>query len=582
MSRNKHVIGLAALAMMFLAGCSDYHVKYPTDYTDTLFNGVEDFSNQNKSNIVENNKENYYESVISTDTIYKNAVTQTLLAISTKAHEGKNVNSIMTDSDVYESVYAMADSDIESGKNKSNLKARAKDDMMSSARSGSYSDDNLYYESRFIRSLKEDFTLGDNDATPYKDGVLVTPFMEYGDVYDENSTQYDYYFKNSLYESYQLNYLTSEYIYNKAYSSIGATNARNVQVIALTERDDKTGNAKKLINAYVRDYIKGTGTDTTLVGTDPDFSVLEKLWKGITEKDVVNEISDDADTQADLKERYASVLLTDKERTWLIDNGVIITSDGTDTGSVTSIGSLTGKVMDEAEKVYDGLENLNKMDSSLLSTYTGSGTYNVETGVRKAIDEIATKSLVTRGIYLKSDGLSSLPTTLKDRVFDNSMVTSKSALETMKKEENYDKTTEDSLTTFEKDGMRYVVNPTAMGENDNIVYYDASSKTYYIVRILDVVSASSLSTSNESSMYTTAQKELLARKVAYTMSTTSTYQTDASVYWLRRTNINYYDEGFLDYMKSNYKDLFKTESSYDDEDKIDISDVDFKKIFEND
>lgn len=582
MSRNKHFIAIAGLAALVLAGCSDTHVKYPDDYKDILFNEIDDFANKNGVTIVENNKENYYESVLSSDTAYKNAVTQVLLAISTKAHNGSNVNRIMTDSDPYQSVYSMTDADINEGKNKSNLKTRAKADMMSSARSGSYSDDNLFYESRFIRSLKEDFTLGDVEAKEAHDGVLITPFMNYEDVFDATSNQYDYYFKKSLYETSQLNYLTSEYIYNKAYSSIGATSARNVQVIAITERDDKTGNAKKLINAYVRDYIKGTGTDTSLVGTDEDFSVLEKLWKGITEEDVIDEITDDTDTQDDLKDRYDSVLLTDSERSWLIDNGIIVTNDGTASGTVTSIGSLTGKVMDEAEKVYDGLENLNKMDSSLLSTYTGSGTYDVETGVRKAIDDIATKSLVTRGIYLKSDGLSSLPTTLKDRIFDSSMVSSKDGLDTMKKTENLDKTTEDSLTTFEADGYRYVVNPTAMGENDNIVYYDSASKTYYLVRILDVVSNSSLSMTNSSSMYSETQKELLARKVSYAMSTTSTYQTDASVYWLRRTNISFSDEDFLDYMKSNYKDLFKTDSSYDTEDRIDISDIDFKTIFDND
>ena len=72
--------------------------------------------------------------------------------------------------------------------------------------------------------------------------------------------------------------------------------------------------------------------------------------------------------------------------------------------------------------------------------------------------------------------------------------------------------------------------------------------------------------SREDSVYNDpAKKEQIAREVAYAMSTTGTYKSDATIYWLRRTNIDYSDEDFLEYMKSNYQDLFRTESSYDDD-----------------
>jgi hypothetical protein len=133
-----------------------------------------------------------------------------------------------------------------------------------------------------------------------------------------------------------------------------------------------------------------------------------------------------------------------------------------------------------------------------------------------------------------------------------------------------------------KDGFRYVTKTGTLNgsDTDNIIYYDSSSKTYYLVRILDVASSSSLSTTNTDSMYSADQKAYFARQIAYAMSTTGTYKTDSAIYWLRRTKISYSDDAFLTYMKTNYKDLFKTTSSVDSEDKISIANLNFGSWFD--
>ena len=82
-------------------------------------------------------------------------------------------------------------------------------------------------------------------------------------------------------------------------------------------------------------------------------------------------------------------------------------------------------------------------------------------------------------------------------------------------------------------------------------------------------------------MYTVEQKELLARQVAYSLAPTGDYKTNASVYWLRRIDIKYSDDDFLEYMKSNYKDLFKTESTVDKEEKIKLTEDDFKDVLDS-
>ncbi|MCI1734179.1 MAG: hypothetical protein LKM30_00360 [Bacilli bacterium] len=599
MSRSNHRIAtsLLALAMLTLASCSTTKIKYPTDYNSTLYSDVDTFAADKAVTVVENNKEQYYKNVLSTEGVYKEAVNQILLAIASEAHNydattktGTNVNAVSSDAITASSVLDSTTLPTLSAKNE-NLQNRAKLSMESTSRNGTYAKDNLFYENKFLTSLKENFTLGAGNADVTLNdlnGLLVTPFMTYDNIYgtdsknNDNITRYQYYFKNSLYEDMQINYLTSEYIYNKTYSAIGNSNARNVQVIALTDRSDEQaiGSAKKLLDAYVRDYIKGSGTVTNLVGTDKDFSVLSRLWKGIS-KDVIDGVST-TDTDADLEKRYGlvngtrnstSVVLTDDEKAWLKTNGLI--GDDVRQNNYT----LAGKVTKDQDTLDKGIADLNKADTTLESTYTGSYTYDIATGVRKAIDDIATKSLVTKGVYLKSDGLSSLPTALKERVFSLDMTTSADDITYMKANPD---TSKDSITVYEKDGFRYVTKTGTLNgsDTDNIIYYDSSSKTYYLVRILDVASSSSLSTTNTDSMYSADQKAYFARQIAYAMSTTGTYKTDSAIYWLRRTKISYSDDAFLTYMKTNYKDLFKTTSSVDSEDKISIANLNFGSWFD--
>ena len=50
-----------------------------------------------------------------------------------------------------------------------------------------------------------------------------------------------------------------------------------------------------------------------------------------------------------------------------------------------------------------------------------------------------------------------------------------------------------------------------------------------------------------------------------------TFNSDSTIYWLRRCNFSYSDGDFLDYVKGAYPDLFKTESSYDEYKILDLS-----------
>lgn len=616
MSRNNKRFGILLLSLTTLASCSTTKIRYPEDYNEDLFDNVVKFvQDNNAGNVVQNNKEQYYKTVLTGDSLYREVVNQLLLAVSKKAGtDGKNVAQLVFDADSKTGIYGN-DSAIKTGEF-SNLETRAKESLETTARSGSYTTDNLFKEDKFVLSLRENFTLGNPSAQEVKGNeIMVTPYMTYDNIY-KNSTSdfYDYYLHHSLYQDMQINYLTAEYIYQKAYSSIVNSLARRVQVIALADRSDAgaVGSASKVLNAYIKDYVKGAKA-----GIDKDFSILSRIWKGLTVKTIastdpkydgsvefVNSGSEytfnwtaeaDEDSKnyitnlfarygvtlkADGKVEYdaTSTIVRPEEEDWMIANNLIDRDNSADDNC-----TLAGKIVKDQEKVLEGLAagNLNAVDTSLESTYTGSYTYDVGTGFRKAYDDIAINNLITDGLHTNS-GLSSLPTDLKNRVFSTDIATDKTTVDEMKTKKD-DMT--DGVTVFENDGFRYITNPGSISTEDqtsNIIFYDSSSKTYYLTRVLDVVSSTDLTKgTDDSSMYTKEQKELLARQVAYALAPTGDYKTNASVYWLRRINMKYSDDDFLEYMKSNYKDLFKTESTVDSEAKISLTNDDFKDILDS-
>lgn len=566
MLKLKKRLGLIALTTLALAGCKD-PVHLPNDYDNSLFDNI-----PAGQEVVQNTKEDYYNAVMSSDTVYQKTVKDILKRIASIGHDyhdgtGTDVSKVLNDIN-YNSV---ADGELP-GATFDNLASRAKLSMLTGASTSSYSKDNLFYEQKYVDSLVSAGSLSADFANgvPLTSGKFVTSKNQELDQYD-NVFKADYtaYQKKNLYADFEQNYLTAEYIVTKSKASIGNTNARKIQVISLTDRADELGDAKKLLNAYVRDFVlqnyaSQNYTDLTAdFFKDADFSRLEKLWKGVT-KEAADFIA---------KDRYDDfVILSENEEKWMRANGLISGSVEADNIGSLKAHTLVGKVYDDIRKVELGKENYNLVDSSLESSYTGSYAYSTEVGYRKAVDEIAQKDLVTDGIHLKSESLSAVPDKLKERIFDSKITSSKESVDIMKKEENLGKAVED-LTAYEKDGFRYLTKASTINGSDSmadaIIHYDTESSTYYLVRILDVIDTNALNENNTDSIYADSKKrEQIMREVAYTMSTTGSYKTDAAVYWLSRTEIKYSDEDFLEYMKTNYQNVFKTDNPWAKEEKI--------------
>lgn len=564
---------LATLLLLSSCSTSSDPVKYPSDYKDKIFDNSVINSDPN---IIGNDWKHYYDDVIpSKSSIYTNLLTQMLVDVSTVAHNndgsegsGSDVTRIMKDFDNQaHSVYK--DGEYSSSVAYDNVKERAKDKMFSTVTVDSANvKDNLFYESKFVSAQQLAYTLGGtfDDTKVSSQGVLVNPNTTYEDVFKAGD-QYSYYLEKTYYNDLKIQYLTADYIYNKSYASIGNSTARKVQIVKLTDRTDNVGAAKRLLQAYVEDYI--SNPSSPLLGKDPEFKVLSKLWKGITSS-FVDSIEGGA-----FSSRYdENTYLTSEEISWLKDKKLM-----TDTTSDLAIGKIMAdkKKLDKMDIDNPANENpYSSYISDLEDTYTEKYKLSIGVGLRNAVDKIVKDDYVTEGIYTSSDSIDSLPAALKNNIFSVNLALDKSTVDNMKNKKDKDGKDSDNyvsidgVSIFQADGNRYIINNGSTSSDDNkIIYYDSENKAYYLVRILDAVSNASLSQSSTTSMYDSAKKkEQIAREVAFKLASSDTYKKEATIYYLRRLNIDYSDSDFLNYLKENYKDLFKTESSYDQEPKL--------------
>lgn len=610
---------LAGLSLLVLVGCDTTKNRYPSNYTDPFLGGEVTDKNNDKVPTALDTLKDYYSSLTNDDAVYEKLTKKLLTTLSSNVHDidkegadGKGsatYHVVNTDTNNVSVSYGETLPQFATDDVNENLEVSAKDSMFAVAKTGSYEKDNVFNEYKYAEFLRNgyyyladdsEYALNTNEDDLTK--VLITPEMKYDDVYSSvNEKAYAKYRTHELYDDEMINYLTAEYLYKKSYSSIGNSNARKVQVIAIADRSDEIGDAKQLIDAYVADYIMGDKAGSSFV--DKDFNTLTKLWKGLTvealsylygsgeeiefaETATGYTYSLDAslteDEKKDVKKFFARYLVT------LADDGSVVIDPlsqvltlkdakwlaGENAKNVNIVNNRTsdtliGKVMKDVKTLRsaEGPENWHKIDSSLESTYTGSYTHDVATGIRMAIDDIVTRSFVTEGTYLKGSGISAIPSAVSDRVFSPKISTAKADIDEMKAHPGLKK----DLTVFENDNHRYLtVADTLSTDDNNIVYYDASSKTYYITRLLDAVDTYALSSSG--SMYDTDEKKKqVALEVAFAMATTGTYKSDSNIYWLSRLDWSFFDDAYLEYVKSNYKDIFKTESSYRDEAKIDLT-----------
>ena len=356
---------------------------------------------------------------------------------------------------------------------------------------------------------------------------------------------YEDYINNEIMPSIIRTLLIEQYIFDNQYTTLSRTQARKINYVAITATDSTNLNAKQLVNTFIDKYI---AVDEAKNVETIDFEILADAWKGIVDESSVN---------------AAEQLLLDSKAFTHITNHdeAIEAKPGSNTKYID--GTTDKKFYKETEygqlmldyakintNVHDAESNTKQKE------FSNSGAYTVETGLGYKKTDITVKDYTTHTWGTKDSGFSSLPTAIKDTLFEYSVAIDTKVNKSSINEE-----------TFESDYVEYVnghyylkaQNAKSTSLYDTIAHYDESSKTFYIVEIEEALSQSKLSynTTVEQGGYEANERELIAREIGYTMASGDTYKNTAYLHYLENCGITYHDQSIYDYMNETYPDLFK-------------------------
>ncbi len=421
---------------------------------------------------------------------------------------------------------------------------------------------NYYYESKFARSLAGelykingvtniyDATYDSASSTVFTNKVLIDNSITKEDITTIIGTNNSYgrpvlhlglyseYINKEVIPTVMQNLLIEQYVYDNQYTTISRTQSRKVKFISISTETKNVSDARRLINTFVEDYINNSKKDEEI-----DYDILANAWKGVYE-----DLFDDAGNPIN-------------------ESGKLLVDSGFTLGTPTKDGTEIKKFADGKEHPYykntkygDLIEDFAKItlnplttDSSTESTFTSSGSYSIDTGLQIKTDDIRITDYTTSDWGTKDSGFSSLPSDVKNRLFDYTVMT------------DFNSPTNIDTTSYLKEinGHYFLKRSISQTDDatDSIVIKDSS--TFYIVEVLEAPSQAKLTIGGENAYENTAasglKQEEISRTIGYTIGSGSTYKTTAFTHYLEDCEIIYHDQSIYDYFKSQYSDLFKND-----------------------
>ena len=460
--------------------------------------------------------------------------------------------------------------------------------------SGSYSEHNLFSERKLLASLyfdgKKVAKYDEVPAGQLSEDLLISPEIEEEEVFEKGVLHKDHYYSDTntyaIDENIETIYrelLIEQYITDQSYSTLGRSYARKVNVLSLTIDSDNKADVPALVNYLVENVIaKKDGLNAYAPAAGEEnrnleqtgknlFAMVSKIMKGLPKdlsEKVLNEagdaLVDNPNVDANAKE-IVDALYNDG-KTGLFGN----TKDWEDLAKYDNnflTSTAYGSMMKDYLKIK---EDLVTTDSSIESSFTGSGSYTIAQGKEYKEREIELKSYTTKGWHLKNGGLSSLPETIRSRLFNLSVASaldSNALVDRTEDEWDYDTELVKNKYVAKVNGAYWLKAETVEDKNSNkdLYFYDSSSSTYYFVQIVEAVNPAKLSVDG-SGRYAVVYKEgevnnellqeTIAREVCEQVATLSSYSGLAKDHWLKEMSLAYHDDKIYDYFKDNYPDLF--------------------------
>lgn len=442
--------------------------------------------------------------------------------------------------------------------------------LYNDANSSSYKKNSKFYESLYVRSLyascktlynKDGSKIDADDAellytTPdyknesnkeefenagYTFGKLITREYDVENNYKaivEGDTAllhlYHYvdYINNQILPDITSNLLTESYIFEKQYQSIGRSKTRKINFVKIA--DNSNNQAPELMRAFIEKYL------VSETESNVSYSTLIDAWTG----DHV-ELSKEENKGAN--ELAKSVFGNEST---LLDSEFVSYIDGK---SGEDYPYYDGSKYGDLIKDYSYLtNNPTTNDSSKYSDFTSFDnlTYEPEEGLEIKRQQLACDSYVTSKWGTSSSfdvGSTDIVTSLFSYGLASEFKTAKDNDTTFIVDGYY-------LKQFVKGGPTFLKKTSYTNEIDSILW--ENDDNYYIIEVVDQVGLDTLSLTTSS---TDSEKETVedyARTIGYTVASGDTYTSNAILYYLEKSNINYHDQDVYDYFKDTYPDLF--------------------------
>lgn len=459
------------------------------------------------------------------------------------------------------------------------IENRIAEKMYEAISGGAYSDRNIFSEKKYLMSLRSSLAKVSNPAVAdeinkglYKG--LLSPDIEETQVFDEVDVDgkkvtilhRDYYQSNyglndseskanantyvedTLIPTIYRSLLVEQYLLDETYNTLGRSYARKVNVISIKSNSNYLDAAGSLMDTFVKNYINAK----------PNANNVSESTNKVT-----------LDTFKMLSNAYRGIDLSSAEQTLLDNSGL---TKSTFEGVTYYKGTQYGDLVEKEMKINDDLL-LN--DSTIESEFTGSGAYPVSVGKEILTNNIRLENYTTNGWFIKNGGLSDLPSSIRDRLFSIAVangVKEDADSDEAKAQDRWQYVNNTWVYNKENDGSNSYVckingkyylklDTTEQGSSESdMLFYDRSSSTYYIVQIEEAVSSSKISKTSEnrySVLRSSSEMQTIVNEVAKIIAEGESYTTLSTKYWLEKMLLELHDTVVYEYFKTNYPELFE-------------------------
>lgn len=403
---------------------------------------------------------------------------------------------------------------------KEDFARRVNEKLYKAITSGSYESKSKFSEEKFANYVKSllypvnenagfvtDYVFLPESLTDIQSGAAIENAIHIG--------YYTDYIEGEIVPKIYQEKLVEQYVLDEDYSTLGRSYARKVNYIAITTNENHPEAAKYLLDEFIDNYILTEGAVA-------DFELLARAWRGV-------DILAGSDEEA------------------------LLTGAGLDTGK-----TLMGDILTQYNKIKD---NASLTDQSVEDEFTANGAHLPSVGLELKEISLEKRDFITDGWFIKNGGLTSLPDSIRDRLFNTGVA---NAVDYVTDEFDDTVTSPKTSAYLRNLNGKYYLIPENRQQNDNrdFLLYDASSKTYYIIQVEEAVNTIKMNktegaTNNYDAIKGAGTRERIATEIAKILGESTANKNSAKEFYVKQLDIKFFDQDIYDYFKSEFPKIYE-------------------------